>query len=269
MKKKTQKNVVLHVRVLPQSLFSSVIAAAFLFAFITYFWGLPVGLFLLSLALIILVVAFFTNSVAFDGKRLCRTGTLPRIAEYAFGSRRHLRLRDIDRVETQTHRLFRYRGRIFYRYRTTFYGRDLTFSVNSIPRGYAELMRRLLPHLAESILDLRTLEVRDFYTEVDQVKRLARTAGIPDSDVLEDSLRSAIDKRVPNHVKGPTESHDLAKAAELSSLGNRLKSAGLLLPAIEAFRRALRLHSADARILFGLARSLRSLAGAEGDHKLE
>lgn len=269
MSNKAKAGKQLRVRAVPESLLGPAIAAFVMIAFVGNLLGPTVGFLGFAAVMAVIYFLIFSDAILYDGKRLSRTGLLPRSLAYIAGFSRHLRIRDIDRIETQTHRLFRYRARVYYRYRTEIVGRDLRFTVTSFAAAYPSLIRELGAAVPDGVMDVRTTEVRDYFADVDETKRRAEVAGIPDSEVLEDSLRSTLANgfRV-NSVKAATDG-EVAKATQLASLGNQLRSAGLLLPAIEAFRRAVRIHSSDPRVLYGLSRCLRSLAAAERDRKLE
>ena len=74
------------------------------------------------------------------------------------------------------------------------------------------------------------------------------------------------------HIRADYENLELfedEKADDLRSLANELRLSGYLLQALEAFRRALILKPADARLLFEFARCLHSFAGMKHDKKLE
>jgi tetratricopeptide (TPR) repeat protein len=231
-----------------------------------YFFGFPIiGSLVLCIVGPIVILLRFTDRVAFDGRRLYRTGLASQVFARMFKGRYRLRPADIEQIETSASRSLRRGGRYIYRYTTQIDGKGVSFTVIS-GKGYRQLMRALLPLLPDDALDIRSIEVRDFLAESAEALGTARAAGIPGADVLEAGIKSlGRGKLLPQgHVVT-----DAAAAEDLRRVANQLRLAGRLVQAVEAFRRALRLKPADAHLLFEFARCLHSLAGARGDKVLD
>lgn len=208
------------------------------------------------------------DRIAFDGRRLARTGILFNIIRRLSGRRTRLRLGDVEQIDTQATRTLRRDGRVHYRYRTTVRGRGLAYAFSSASASYPEMLARLLAELPDEVMDLRTLDMRTYLGDPKEVQMKASFAGIPGSDVLESSLRSAPRRNRSAIDTGDIPDDESSKADYLHRLGNELRVAGFLLQSIEAFRRALHLRPRDPRILLDLARGMHSYAGSERSEKL-
>ena len=257
------------IRVAPNSYFTALMLGTFFSAFFIYLELDQWAMILLGLSVIMLPALAFTDRIAFDGKRLRRTGILPRIWAWFNGYFYHLKLSDIEQVETQALRALKRGGSVFYRYRTTVNGRGLKFVFASGGEEYRRMIRLIFPRLAENVLDNRSIELRDYLSEPKEVLMKAEFAHIPSSDVLEDSInifhKPDRSKERSNDEPGAA---DLERVEYLRRLANELRLSGHLLQALEAFRRALVIHPQDGWLLFEAARCLHSFAGAERDIKL-
>ncbi len=255
------------IRVSPNSYFIALLLGTFFSAFFIYlemdFWALL----LLGLCVFVLPLLAFTDRIAFDGKRLRRTGILPRSWAWFSGFYFHLKLSDIEQVETQALRALKRGGNVFYRYRTTVTGKDLKFVFASGGEEYRQMIRHIFPRLAENVLDNRSIELRDYLSEPKEVLMKAEFVHIPSADVLEDSI-NIFQKPERKRRNGEVGAAELERVEYLRRLANELRLSGYLLQALEAFRRALVIHPQDAWLLFEAARCLHSFAGAERDQKL-
>lgn len=222
-------------------------------------------------ALLLIPAMAFTDRIAFDGKRLFRVGLPAWFATLFRGSRVRLKLQDIEQVDTQAMRTFRRGWNISYRYRTCFHGKGLKYTISSAHKDYRKAIRTILPQLPESILDNKSIEVRDYLVDHTEVSRKANDSMIPAVDVLEGSFREMKTKRRMD--RGNPHRGDLAgddrRVGNLRQLANELRLSGALLRAAEAFRRALLISPRDAWLLFDFARCLQSIAGAERDARIE
>ena len=214
-------------------------------------------------------VPFFAlnDRISFDGKRLVRTGVVPSIWAWFNGSRRRLKLSDIEHVETQAIRAVKRGGNVYYRYRTVIRGKGLSVAIASGGEDFRRMLRSILPKLEENVLDTRSIELRDHLADPKETLIRAEFARIPSADVLESSFRNfkSREKRLPVKTVDSTDE----KVDDLRSLANELRISGYFLQALEAFRRALILRPKDGRLLFEFARCLHSFAGVERDNKLE
>jgi tetratricopeptide (TPR) repeat protein len=214
----------------------------------------------------------WTDYISFDGKQLTRTGIIPRLWAWFNNSRYRLRLDEIEQIETQALRAIKRGGNVFYRYRTSVRGKNLSFVAASGGEVYRELILKLFPLLSENLLDNRSIELRDYLSEPKETLMKAEFAQVPSADVLESSLNEFEHPKLKKKAKvkkSPDQAEELEKVEYLRRLANELRLSGYLLQSLEVFRRALFLNPKDAWLLFEFARCLHSFAGAEKNKKLE
>jgi tetratricopeptide (TPR) repeat protein len=260
------------IRVSPNSYFIALLLGTFFGAFFIYleidFWAVL----LLGLCVTALPALALTDRIAFDGKRLRRTGVLPRAWAWISGFHYRLKLSDVEQIETQAARALKRGGSVFYRYRTAVSGRGLKFVFASGGEEYRRMIRQIFPRVSENVLDNRSLELRDYLSEPKEVLMKAQFEHIPSADVLEDSVNNfqklVRTKEANLFQNEPTGAAEIEKADYLRRLANELRLSGHLLQALEAFRRALVIQPNDAWLLFEAARCLNSFAGSERDRKL-
>jgi len=262
------------IRVSPQSYFSALLLGTFFSAFLFYLEMDLAGVILFGASWILIPFFALADHIKFDGKRLIRTGIVPRVWSWLNTSRRSLKISDIEQVETQAIRVVKRGGHVVYRYRTVVRGKGLTVVFSSGASGtsedYRQIVKRILPKLSDNVLDNRSIELRDHLTDPKETLMRAEFSQIPSADVLESSFKKT-GKRV-RHPQQTFESLELfedEKAEDLTSLANELRLSGYLVQALEAFRRALVLKPRDARLIFDFARCLHSFAGTTHDKKLE
>ncbi|MEP6902305.1 MAG: hypothetical protein ABJA66_11175 [Actinomycetota bacterium] len=256
------------IRVSPNSYFTALMLGSFFSAFFIYLEMDLWALILLGLSVIFLPALAVTDRVAFDGKRLRRTGILPRFWAWLNGFHYRLKLSDIEQIETQALRALKRGGSVFYRYRTSVSGKHLKFVFASGGEEYRQMIRSIFPRLPENVLDNRSIELRDYLNEPKEILMKAEFVHIPSSDVLEDSVNIFEKTARKNRQSGEIGTAEIEKVEYLRRLANELRLSGHLLQALEAFRRALVIHPQDAWLLFETARCLHSFAGAERDDKL-
>jgi tetratricopeptide (TPR) repeat protein len=256
------------IRVSPNSYFTALLLGSFFAGFFIYlemdFWAIL----LLAVSVILLPALAFTDRIAFDGKRIRRTGALPQLWAWLNGFHYRLKLSDIEQVETQALRALKRGGSVFYRYRTAISGKGLKFVFASGGEEYRRMIHNIFPRLSENVLDNRSLELRDYLSEPKEVLMKAEFSHIPPADVLEDSVNN-----LQKHEKSARRNAEIGaaqfeKADYLRRLANELRLSGHLLQALEAFRRALLIQPQDGWLLFEAARCLHSFAGSERDQKL-
>ena len=238
--------------------------SSFLGAFLIYLELGVLAACLLALAWGALPVTALTDRVVFDGRRLRRTGILPRAWARLTATRDRIKLSDIEMVQSTIVRTIKRGCNHFYTYRTTLQGKGKVYVVHSNHRNYAAFIRAVLPKLDPDILDRRTIELRDHFSERGFARARARAAKIPSSDILEDAL--AVVRR-----KGRLQRDDSnpAAAAFLHSVANQLRISGLLPQAVEAFRRATRHSPRDPILLFDFALCLNTFAAVRNDFRVE
>ncbi|HMJ09714.1 MAG TPA: hypothetical protein VK468_11955 [Pyrinomonadaceae bacterium] len=221
-------------------------------------------------AWITVAVLAFRDRVVADGRFITRTGLMPRFASLFTGRRLRLRLCQIEQVETMAVQRFKRGGSVFYAYRTTLRGRNAAFTVPSNRGGYGRMINAIFPKLADDVLDNRSIELRDHFTERQLVRRRAAASGIPRGDVLEGTFRSKrpVRERRSESMAVPIEP-DPDKAAGLRKLANELRVAGFLVQSLETFRRAILLQPQNGWLLFEFGRCMLSFAASERDNALE
>ena len=135
-------------------------------------------------------IPFFiwTDRISFDGKRITRTGFIPRAWAWLNNSKISMRLDEIEQVETQAIRAVKRGGKVFYRYKTQLRVKDLQFVVASGGGDYRRMVKKLLPFLSENVLDNRSIELRDYINEPGDTLMKAEFARIPSTEVLETSI---------------------------------------------------------------------------------
>lgn len=257
------------IRVSPQSYFTFLFLATFFAAFILYLeYDLSAAV-LVILICPIVAVLMFTDRLVFDGKRIRRTGIVPRIWSWVYGMRDRLKLSDIEQAETQALRALKRGGRVYYRYRTSIRGKGVTFSFASGNSDYIAMIKAILPSLNEDVLDNRSIEMRDYLADRRETVLKAKNSNIPPADVLESSLSATrLGKKQPAEDVTNILAND-EEADDLRRLANELRLSGSLWQAVETFRRAVRFKPKDGWLLFEFARCLQSLAGSERDQRLE
>jgi tetratricopeptide (TPR) repeat protein len=223
-------------------------------------------------AWLIVPILAFTDRIEFDGRVLSRRGPAPFLVRRIAGRQKQLCVEDVERVETQTLRTLRRGGRVRYRYRTQIVGKRVEFIFASGGRNYREMIRQLFPLIHPDKLDLRTLELRDYLCDPKALKRDVAALKLASADVLDSAtLDFKLGGKKPV-AEGLTEEAvstvDCERAGLLGQVGNKLRVAGRLNEAREAFRRALIVIPADGRLIFEFARLLRSQASSLSDAKL-
>ncbi len=254
------------IRVSPNSYLIVLLLGMFFTALFIYLEKDLWAAILLALVVFILPALALTDRVVFDGKRLRRTGILPRAWAYLNGYYYHLKLSDIEQIETQALRTLKRGGSILYRYRTSVSGKGLKFVFASGGEQYRRMVHRIFPRLSENTLDNRSIELRDYLSEPKEVLMKAEFEHIPSADVLEESVNNF--QKNAKRCERETSAAEVEKADYLRRLGNELRLSGHLLQALEAFRRALIIQPKDAWLLFEAARCLNSFAGSERDQRL-
>ncbi|MGD9562296.1 MAG: tetratricopeptide repeat protein [Pyrinomonadaceae bacterium] len=259
----------LSVRVHGRSYLAAVFIGSFFSALALYLeLNLP-GYILLGTSLVIIPALAATDRMIFNGKRVYRSGLLPRIWTRLFEGRFWLKLKDIEQVETRVLPALKRGGRVYFRYQTQIRGNGLEFSFSSGGKSYRRMVKAIFASLPEEVLDAGSIELRDYLEEPGQARRSAKRSDIPPADVLEHAFRDLkTRKRVPRQALadiGPSS----AKAASLRLLGNQLRLSGSLLQAMESFRRAASIQPNDPWLLFDFARCIQAFAGTEGSGRLE
>lgn len=253
------------IRVSPHNYLGGLFLLSFYSGFLVYLEMDRAALFLIAAAVILLPFLALTDRIEFDGKRLTRTGFLPRLWFWLNNSRSRLKISDVEQVETQALRALKRGGNVFYRYRSTIQGKGVNFVFASGGEDYRRMIREIFPRLSENVLDNRSLELRDYLRDPKETLMKAEFARIPSPDVLEDSITKILKSKRTNVE--PTDP-EMAKADYLRTLANELRLAGYLLQALETFRRALILKPRDGWLLLEFSRCLHSFAGSERDEKM-
>lgn len=231
-----------------------------------------VALAAVGVAWLIVPILALTDRIEFDGQFLSRRGPLPFLQRLIAGGQKRLSIADFERVDTQALRTLRRAGRVRYRYRTQILGKNSEFTFASGGRNYRRMVRQLFPLIHPDKLDLRTLELRDYLCEPKALKREVEGLHLASAEVLDGAtLDFKLGGKSPRLEEqgqnaGFVESHE--RATLLGVLGNKLRIAGRLNEAREAFRRAFLVIPTDGRLMFDFARLLRSQASSMSDPKL-
>jgi hypothetical protein len=237
------------------------------------------ALIVVSIAWLIVPLLALTDRIEFDGEFLVRRGPASFLARRLGGKRKELSVVDFEKVETQAVRTLRRGGRVRYRYRTTITGKNAEFVFASGGRRYRDMVRQLFPLVHPDKLDLRTIELRDYLCEPQPLDSEVHSLQLASADVIEGATldfklngrgRGAQARGSHSHTESlqPLTTMDRERAALLRQVGNKLRIAGRLSEAREAFRRALLVVPRDGRLIFDFARLLRSQASSVSDHKL-
>ena len=256
------------VRVSPHSYLAALFLGTFFSSLLLYLEFDTAGIILFGLSSILISTLALADRVRFDGRRIVRTGILPVAWARLNATRYALKLGDIEQVETHTHRAIKRGENIIYRYRTVIRGKGISISISSGGEDFRRMLKAILPSVSENALDTRSIELRDHLQDPKETLMRAEFSRIPAADVLEGSLKS-LSRKTKKAANRDQEGPEEEKADDLQSLGNELRVSGYLFQSLEAFRRALVLRPADARLLFDFARCLHSFAGIERDIKLE
>jgi hypothetical protein len=228
-----------------------------------------------GVAWLIIPILALTDRIEFDGQFLVRRGPAPFLLRLIAGRRKELSLPDFEKVDTHAVRTLRRGGRVRYRYRTLIVGRNAEFAFASGGRSYREMVRQLFPLVPQDKLDLRTIELRDYLCEPKPLNRDVKSLRLASADVLDsatlDFKLGGKRQRPLDEAKDaptPVSTVDTERAILLGQVGNKLRIAGRLNEAREAFRRALIVVPTDGRLIFEFARLLRSQASSLRDAKL-
>jgi len=255
------------VRVHTAAYLSVASVLSFAAAFLVYLRYDIAALTVVAIALAIYPILAFQDRIAFDGRRIRRTGIIWRLFRRMIGQRRSLRPRAVVHVETETLRSLRRGANVTYLYRTSLYASDLSFTIGS-GRGYREMIAAILPLIPEGCLDIRSIELRDHLAQPEDVAQLISELELPASDVLDPQSILSKNKSV-SPISHEPDREDIERSEALRSLGNKLRAAGRLTQAIEAFRRALLVTPRDGVLLYEFARCLQSFAAVRRDPKAE
>jgi tetratricopeptide (TPR) repeat protein len=228
-----------------------------------------------GIAWLIIPILALTDRIDFDGQFLVRRGPGPFLLRHFAGRQKELSVPDFEKVDTQAVRTLRRGGRVRYRYRTHIVGKSAEFVFASGGRGYRAMVRQLFPLVDQDKLDLRTIELRDYLCESKPLNRELHSLQLASADVLDNAtldfkLGGKKPKAADESVDALTTASpiDSERAILLGQLGNKLRIAGRLNEAREAFRRALIATPNDGQLIFQFARLLRSQASSLRDHKL-
>lgn len=257
----------LSIRISPHGYFTVLFLATFASTLLFYLELDIVGFVIFAAGWILIPFFALNDRIAFDGRRLERTGLVPRVWAWLNASRRRLKISDIEHVETHSVRALRRGGSVYYRYRTSIRGKGLNVVFASGSRDdYRNMIKAILPRLDENVLDTRSQELRDHLGDPKETLMKAEFSRIPSSEALESVFRNI--KKSLELKSGKTEIEE-DKVDDLRQLANELRVSGHLARALEAFRRAMRLKPNDGWLMFEFARCLHAFAGMSREPRLE
>src|SRR5882724_3003970 len=226
------------------------------------------------IAWLVMPLLAWRDRVEFDGSKLSRQGFAPALLRMLGCGPKKLRIEQFERVETQAVRTLKKGGRIRYRYRTQIVGKNAEFTFASGGQSFRKMVRELFPLIQDDKMDLRTTELRDYLCDPKALDVAVNELQLASSDVLESATQDfKLGGRKQPSAEGVAEP-DCQNALEperallLGELGNKLRIAGRLTEAREAFRRALTAVPHNGRLLFEFSRLLRSQASSARDAKL-
>lgn len=259
------------VRVPAEVYLAASLVGIFFFSFAFYLQFFFAAYLLLIFSAVAVPILAFYDRLVFNGRRIYRTGVLPKFWAYLTGSRLWLKPIDVENVETHTSASLKRPGRVYLKHRTAIRGKGIEFSLVSGGKAHRRFVRELFSSVPEEVMDPTSIELRDYFSEPRLVSSLAKEARIPSADVLQHTLRNSPRKRLGGQTGSDNgiPKHPQGRDASLRMLGNQLRMTGSHLQAMESFRRAARLSPLDPWILLDSAKCLYSLALLERDARLE
>jgi tetratricopeptide (TPR) repeat protein len=254
------------VRVSPGSYFAAASVLTFCSALLLRSEKDVFALATLGIAWLVIPLLAVRDRIEFDGEFLSRRGPIPFLARHVTGHKRELSVADFEKVDTHAVRTLRRSGRVRYRYRTQVIGKHLEFAFASGGRSYRAMVRQLFPLIHEDKLDLRTIELRDYLCEPKPLNAEVRSLQLASAEVLDGAKLDF--KLGGTRQQQASEAVGGERAISLGQVANKLRIAGRLNEAREAFRRALIVIPKDGRLIFQFARLLKSQASSLSDPKL-
>lgn len=228
-----------------------------------------------AVAWLVVPVLALTDRIEFDGEFLMRRGPGPFFLQRFARRQRPLSVSDFEKVDTQAVRTLRRGGRVRYRYRTQIVGKSAEFIFASGGRSYRQMVQQMFPLIHEDKLDLRTIELRDHLCEPKPLNREVEALHLASATVLDaaslDFKLGGARRLLPHRTEEArltVATIDVERAKLLGQVANKLRVAGRLNEAREAFRRALIVVPKDGQLIFQFARLLRSQASSLSDPKL-
>lgn len=265
-----QSSYPLSIRVSPNSYFAALFLTTFFSGFLIYLEKDWAGSTLFFISWMCFPILALTDRITFDGKKLTRSGMLPRVWGRINNFRYRVKISAIEQVETRPLRRQKRGGRAFYCYQTTVQGRGVSITFASGGEEYRQMAQAIFLSLPENMLDNCSLELLDYLAAPKQTLLKADLAKIPSGRVLEKLLtklhNSNKDSGLKNEIEqiGETE---VKEAEYLGRLANELRLLGYFWQSLEAFRRALCLTPKNARLLHDLARCLHSFEATSSPNR--
>jgi len=186
---------IISIRVSPNGYFTALFLITFLTGFLVYLEQNYLAPAIFVAGWIVFPILAWNDRIAFDGKRLTRTGLLPGLWTQFNGRKYRLRIADVEQIESQALRALKRGGNVFYRYRTSLQGKGLKFALASGSEDYRQMIQRILPLVSENSLDNRSIELRDYLAEPKDTLMKAAFAQIPSVEVLESSFAQILKKK--------------------------------------------------------------------------
>jgi hypothetical protein len=221
------------------------------------------------ISLFVIPLLAFTDKIVFDGRRLVRTGLLPKLWFRMNGLRSGLKLKNIEQIDTAIVGTFKRGGRVRFLHRTMIFGNTSRIVFAGSGKRYREMTAALFSRVDPKILDIHSLELEKYATPPSEAVRIASQLKIPASDVLDASFRSRPNIRFMVNEGLDPRLTDESKAEMLRLAANKLTGAGFLVRAVEAFRRALHAEPTNAWLLFEFSRCLHLLAFVRHNGRFE
>jgi tetratricopeptide (TPR) repeat protein len=247
----------------------AVLIILFFAALLLYLGFLYLSAVAASTALLVIPFLALTDKFVFDGRRLIRTGLLPKLWFRLNGLRPSVKLRNIEQIDTAIVGTFKRGGRVRFMHRTTVFGNAPPIVFAGSGHRFREMSEALFSRVDPRVLDARSLELAKFSTTPREALRIAADLKIPASDVLEGSLRNnSLLKSAAANGLDPRLS-EISQAEMLRNAANKLCASGFLVRAYEAFRRALHLQPGNPGLLFEFSRCMHLLAFVRRNKRFE
>ena len=130
--------------------------------YLEYFYAAATAI---LIAMVVVPILWLTDRIIFDGRRIKRTGIIPQLLARMTGMRDRLKVSDIEQVETVAVPGLKRGRNVYFTYRTAIFGKGVRFTISSRYKGYGEVVRSILQRIDEDVLDITSIDIRDYFAE--------------------------------------------------------------------------------------------------------